>query len=171
MKHTQVKSAYLGWFFHETHPQLTKRFKQWLLYMASFSGKYIHDFDITPGRVFSTDQGLTFTNVSRDGCAKMCVEYSGTPCSALTYCQATSTCTITPLSPSQNRDKISVNGSCDLYNSKYILYVTDKKMHVIFLCCSKKNVLKVWEHFKNWNKNFRDLLQSAHIYQDGKLIR
>ncbi|WAR22901.1 hypothetical protein MAR_036570 [Mya arenaria] len=86
---------------------------------SHFSRKYINDFDKTPGRQFSTYEQIVSSNVSKDACAKLCVENSDATCQAFSYCQNSGLCVITGLSPRLNRANISSNTSCDLYTRRY----------------------------------------------------
>ncbi|XP_052216827.1 uncharacterized protein LOC127834810 [Dreissena polymorpha] len=86
---------------------------------SHFSRKYISDFDQTTGRVFTTSVDLQFSNVSKDACAKLCMEYTADACRAFTYCMSSSVCVITALDPKLNRNNISANASCDVYTRNY----------------------------------------------------
>lgn len=83
-----------------------------------FSGNYIHDFDVAKARNFATGtNALQINNVtSKDGCAKLCIDNSGSGCQGFVFCQTSGVCTIIGVSPKQNQGSITADPKCDLYS-------------------------------------------------------
>jgi len=83
-----------------------------------YSRSYIHDFQVTPNRVLTVPQLVQFSNVSKDACAKLCVQNSGSSCLAFTFCQTTMLCSVFSTNPVTNRNKINSSSTCDLYTRR-----------------------------------------------------
>ncbi|XP_067679909.1 uncharacterized protein [Haliotis asinina] len=85
-----------------------------------YSRDYVYDFSKTSNSVISSHDDIVVSGVTRDACAKLCVEQSGFECKSFEFCGNTTDCRLSSAQPRSKPVTVVPDKICDLYTRTLI---------------------------------------------------
>ncbi|XP_046353474.2 uncharacterized protein LOC124133217 [Haliotis rufescens] len=85
-----------------------------------YSRNYVYDFSKSSNSVISSHDDLVVADVTRDDCAKLCVEQSGFECQSFEFCGNTTDCRLSSVQPRSKPVSVVQDRFCDLFTRTLI---------------------------------------------------